>query len=83
MKECLYYCNLAVCKFTFPRVFERGLLKEGDDFARVILKIAHRSANLLREIFLTGDRHAADAARFRVAEIDVDSLFLGALAEFG
>ena len=41
-------------------------MKEGDDFASVILQITHRAANLLREIFLTGDRHAADGIRFQM-----------------
>ena len=41
-------------------------MKEGDDFASVILQITHRAANLLREIFLTGDRHATDGIRFQM-----------------
>ena len=41
-------------------------MKEGDDFASVILQITHRAANLPREIFLTGDRHAADGIRFQM-----------------
>src|ERR1700730_6664790 len=30
------------------------------------LQITHRAANLLREIFLTGDRHATDGIRFQM-----------------